>query len=41
MAEEGIGCGRPTGAVVAPSGWEPGNTILKPGPDLVGKVWKP
>ena len=25
---------------VTPSGWEPGKTTLKPGPDLVGKVWK-
>ena len=27
-----------------PSGWQPGRTTLKPGPDLVGKVcevWKP
>jgi len=23
-----------------PAGWEPGETTLKPGPDLVGKVWK-
>jgi alkyl hydroperoxide reductase subunit AhpC len=23
-----------------PSGWQPGNPTLKPGPDLVGKVWK-
>lgn len=23
-----------------PSGWTPGQTALKPGPDLVGKVWK-
>ncbi len=23
-----------------PSGWTPGKTTLKPGPDLVGKVWK-
>ena len=22
-----------------PSGWQPGKTTLKPGPDLVGKVW--
>jgi len=28
------------GAEVCPSGWEPGKPILKPGPDLVGKVWK-
>jgi len=23
-----------------PSGWQPGQTTLKPGPDLVGKVWE-
>ena len=23
-----------------PSGWTPGATTLKPGPDLVGKVWE-
>ena len=23
-----------------PSGWQPGETTLKPGPDLVGNVWK-
>ncbi len=23
-----------------PSGWEPGDKTLKPGPDLVGKVWE-
>ena len=23
-----------------PSGWQPGKPILKPGPDLVGKVWQ-
>lgn len=23
-----------------PSGWRPGKTTLKPGPDLVGKVWE-
>lgn len=23
-----------------PAGWQPGETTLKPGPDLVGKVWK-
>jgi len=28
------------GGEVTPSGWEPGDTILKPGPDLVGKVWE-
>ena len=28
------------GAEVTPSGWQPGGTVLKPGPDLVGKVWK-
>jgi peroxiredoxin (alkyl hydroperoxide reductase subunit C) len=30
---------RATGEV-APSGWQPGLPTLKPGPDLVGKVWK-
>ena len=28
------------GTEVCPAGWEPGKTTLKPGPDLVGKVWK-
>jgi peroxiredoxin (alkyl hydroperoxide reductase subunit C) len=28
------------GAEVAPSGWKPGKKTLKPGPDLVGNVWK-
>ncbi len=23
-----------------PSGWEPGKKTLKPGPDLVGRVWE-
>ena len=30
---------RATGEVT-PSGWEPGDTALDPGPDLVGKVWE-
>jgi peroxiredoxin (alkyl hydroperoxide reductase subunit C) len=30
---------RETGEV-APSGWQPGDTTLQPGPDLVGNVWK-
>lgn len=30
---------RETGEVTS-SGWEPGETTLKPGPDLVGKVWE-
>jgi len=30
---------RKTGEVT-PSGWQPGRPILKPGPDLAGKVWK-
>ena len=30
---------RDTGEVM-PSGWEPGQKTLKPGPELVGKVWK-
>lgn len=28
------------GAEVCPAGWHPGKPTLKPGPDLVGKVWK-
>ncbi len=28
------------GAEATPSGWEPGKTVLKPGPDLVGHVWE-
>jgi alkyl hydroperoxide reductase subunit AhpC len=28
------------GAEVCPSGWRPGLPTLKPGPELVGKVWK-
>ncbi len=28
------------GAEACPAGWEPGKTTLKPGPNLVGKVWK-
>ncbi len=32
---------RKTGAAeVCPSGWKPGKKVLKPGPDLVGKVWE-
>jgi peroxiredoxin (alkyl hydroperoxide reductase subunit C) len=27
------------GAEATPSGWRPGKTTLKPGVDLVGKVW--
>jgi alkyl hydroperoxide reductase subunit AhpC len=30
---------RATGEVT-PSGWQPGGVTLKPGPDLVGKVWE-
>jgi peroxiredoxin (alkyl hydroperoxide reductase subunit C) len=30
---------RETGEVM-PAGWEPGKKTLKPGPDLVGMVWK-
>jgi peroxiredoxin (alkyl hydroperoxide reductase subunit C) len=30
---------RATGEVT-PSGWQPGQTALKPGPSLVGKVWQ-
>lgn len=28
------------GTEATPSGWRPGKETLKPGPDLVGKVWK-
>jgi peroxiredoxin (alkyl hydroperoxide reductase subunit C) len=28
------------GAEATPAGWEPGQPTLKPGPDLVGNVWK-
>ncbi len=28
------------GAEVCPAGWQPGKPVLRPGPDLVGKVWK-
>ena len=28
------------GTEAAPSGWQPGKPTLKPGPDLVGKVWE-
>ncbi len=28
------------GDEATPSGWTPGKTVLKPGPDLVGNVWK-
>jgi peroxiredoxin (alkyl hydroperoxide reductase subunit C) len=28
------------GAQATPSGWRPGKTVLNPGPDLVGNVWK-
>ena len=28
------------GAEVCPAGWEPGQTTLKVGPELVGKVWE-
>ncbi len=28
------------GKEATPSGWKPGKLTLKPGPDLVGKVWK-
>jgi alkyl hydroperoxide reductase subunit AhpC len=30
---------RETGEVM-PAGWEPGKPTLKPGPDLVGRVWE-
>ena len=28
------------GAEATPSGWTPGQTTLKPGPDLAGRVWE-
>ena len=28
------------GGEATPSGWRPGKATLKPGPDLVGKVWE-
>ena len=28
------------GTEATPSGWKPGKMTLKPGPDLVGKVWE-
>jgi len=28
------------GSEATPSGWKPGKQTLKPGPDLVGNVWK-
>ena len=28
------------GAEATPSGWKPGKTVLTPGEDLVGNVWK-
>jgi alkyl hydroperoxide reductase subunit AhpC len=28
------------GSEATPSGWAPGKQTLKPGPDLVGKVWE-
>ena len=28
------------GKQATPSGWKPGKTTLKPGPELVGKVWQ-
>ncbi len=28
------------GTQATPSGWKPGKETLKPGPDLVGKVWE-
>jgi len=28
------------GGEATPSGWQPGKMTLKPGPDLVGKVWE-
>jgi len=28
------------GAEATPSGWKPGRMTLKPGPELVGKIWE-
>jgi peroxiredoxin (alkyl hydroperoxide reductase subunit C) len=28
------------GTEATPAGWKPGKITLKPGPDLVGKVWE-
>jgi len=28
------------GGEATPSGWRPGKPVLKPGPDLVGRVWE-
>lgn len=28
------------GTEATPAGWQPGEDVLKPGPDLVGNVWK-
>ena len=28
------------GTLATPAGWRPGKVTLKPGPDLVGKVWE-
>ncbi len=28
------------GTEATPSGWKPGKATLKPGPDLVGRVWE-
>lgn len=28
------------GTEATPSGWKPGKLTLKPGPDLVGKIWQ-
>lgn len=28
------------GTEATPAGWKPGKATLKPGPDLVGKVWE-
>jgi peroxiredoxin (alkyl hydroperoxide reductase subunit C) len=28
------------GSQATPSGWKPGKLTLKPGPDLVGRVWE-
>lgn len=38
--EAGVHVRATKGTEVTPSGWEPGKKVLKPGPDLVGRVWE-
>ena len=40
-ADPGVPAGsREHGAEATPAGWKPGDPVLRPGPDLVGNVWK-